>query len=44
LNFLLENDVLYKELQQNCIYQRELLNWQNEEKKLLAFYDSILPE
>ncbi len=44
LNFLLENDVLYKELQQNCIYQREILNWQTEEKKLLAFYDSILPE
>lgn len=44
LNFLLENDVLYSELQQNCIYQREVLNWQNEEKKLLAFYGSILSE
>ena len=44
LNLLLENDVLYKELQQNCLYQREVLNWQNEEKKLLAFYKSCLPE
>jgi glycosyltransferase involved in cell wall biosynthesis len=44
LNFLLENDVLYSELQQNCIYQRQVLNWQNEEKKLLAFYGSILSE
>ena len=41
LNLLLENDVLYNELQQNCLYQREILNWQQEEKKLLAFYQSI---
>src|SRR5688572_11447987 len=44
LNFLLENDVVYKELQENCLYQREIMNWQTEEKKLLAFYDSILSE
>jgi len=41
LNLLLENDVLYHKLQQNCIQQRELLNWQKEEKKLLGFYQSI---
>jgi len=44
LNLLLENDVLYKDLQQNCLYQREVLNWQNEEKKLLAFYRTYLSE
>lgn len=41
LNLLLENDVLYQELQQNCIQQREIMNWQQEEKKLLTFYQSI---
>ncbi len=41
LNLLLENDVLYQELQQNCLHQREIMNWQQEEKKLLAFYQSI---
>ncbi|MGK2864033.1 MAG: glycosyltransferase [Chitinophagaceae bacterium] len=41
LNLLLENDVLYNELQQNCLYQRELMSWQQEEIKLLAFYQSI---
>jgi len=41
LNLLLENDVLYHELQQNCLYQREIMNWQQEEIKLLAFYQSI---
>ncbi len=41
LNLLLENDVLYNELQQNCLYQRELMSWQQEEIKLLAFYKSI---
>ena len=44
LNLLLDNDVLYTELQQNCLYQREVLNWQNEEKKLLALYKSYLSE
>src|SRR4030095_3973056 len=44
LNLLLENDVLYKDLQQNCLYQREALNWQKEEKKLLAFYKSYFSE
>ena len=41
LNLLLENDVLYHELQQNCIQQRKIMNWQQEEKKLLTFYQSI---
>jgi hypothetical protein len=41
LNQLVENDVLYHELQQNCLYQREILNWQAEERKLLIFYNNI---
>ena len=41
MNNLLTNEVEYKTMQQNCIKAREALNWQQEEKKLLAFYDSI---
>lgn len=41
LNNLLENEVLYEELQQNCIKARQVFNWQTEEKKLLAFYENI---
>lgn len=41
LNLLLENDVLYKELQENCIRAREIYNWQNEQKLLIGFYDKI---
>ncbi len=41
LNHLLTNDVLYHELQQNCLCVRQTLNWQNEEKKLIAFYNHI---
>jgi glycosyltransferase involved in cell wall biosynthesis len=42
LNNLLENEVVYKKLQQNCLKAREDLNWQEEEKKLLAFYKNLL--
>lgn len=41
LNQLLQNDVLYQTLLNNCLVQRERLNWQQEEKKLLDFYQSI---
>lgn len=41
LNHLLENQNLYHELQQNCLKVREELNWQNEEKKLINFYNKI---
>ncbi|MEO5996489.1 MAG: group 1 glycosyl transferase, partial [Chitinophagaceae bacterium] len=41
LNLLLENDVLYRELQENCIKAREIYNWQKEEQVLLGFYDKI---
>jgi glycosyltransferase involved in cell wall biosynthesis len=42
LNNLLTNEVLYKELQQNCFTLRQTLNWQQEEKKLIQFYKNIL--
>lgn len=42
LNNLLRNEVLYKELQQNCLAVRQILNWQQEEKKLIQFYKNIL--
>lgn len=42
LNLLCTDVVLYNKLQQNCIKARETLNWQEEEKKLIAFYKQIL--
>jgi glycosyltransferase involved in cell wall biosynthesis len=42
LNNLLANEVLYNELQQNCLTVRQTLNWQNEEKKLIQFYKKVL--
>jgi glycosyltransferase involved in cell wall biosynthesis len=41
LNNLLANEVVYISLQQNCLKAREILNWQQEEKKLVSFYNSI---
>ncbi len=42
LNNLLENEVLYKSLQQNCLSLRQTLNWQQEEIKLIHFYKNLL--
>jgi glycosyltransferase involved in cell wall biosynthesis len=41
LNNLLQNDVLYKEMQNECLKARQIFNWQEEEKKLLSFYENI---
>lgn len=41
LNRMLEDKDLYSHLQQNCLKAREIYNWQNEEKKLLEFYERI---
>ncbi len=41
LNKLLSDDVLHKTLQENCLKARLVLNWEQEEKKLLAFYKSV---
>ncbi len=42
INNLLSDGVLYDMLQQNCLRARQELNWQQEEKKLLKFYDHFL--
>jgi glycosyltransferase involved in cell wall biosynthesis len=41
LNNLLLNDVMYGRLRENCLAARLEWNWQNEEQKLLAFYQSV---
>jgi glycosyltransferase involved in cell wall biosynthesis len=41
INNLLLNDVLYKELQANCLEARSRLSWQDEEKKLILFYNKL---
>jgi glycosyltransferase involved in cell wall biosynthesis len=41
INNLLSNGVLYKKLQKNCAVARLHLNWQEEEKKLVEFYQSV---
>jgi glycosyltransferase involved in cell wall biosynthesis len=41
LNKLLEDRVLYHRLKENCLQARRVLNWESEEKVLLAFYDRI---
>ena len=42
LNNLLVNEVLYNELQQNCLKLRQTLNWQQEEIKLIQFYKKLI--
>jgi glycosyltransferase involved in cell wall biosynthesis len=41
LNNLLSNDVLYRELQNNCMEARKAYNWQQEEKKIILFYKQL---
>jgi glycosyltransferase involved in cell wall biosynthesis len=41
INNLLNDEVLYNRLKQNCIAARGKLNWQHEEKKLLNFWKNI---
>jgi hypothetical protein len=41
LHFLLNNKEVYLRLQKNCIRAREIFNWQNEEKKLIRFYEKL---
>jgi len=44
LNKLLNDDVLYQKLEQNCLKARDVLNWQNEEKELIGFYRQLFNE
>jgi len=41
INRLLNDEALYKRLQQNCLQAREVYNWENEEKKLVEFYAAL---
>ena len=41
LNNLLSNEVLYRELMENCRKARLHYNWQQEEKKLIEFYKRL---
>lgn len=41
LNKLLQDNVLYGGLRQNCLEARKELNWQNESKKLVEFYNNL---
>jgi len=41
LNNLIENEVLYKKLEENCFSASSVLNWENEENVLFAFYKKI---
>lgn len=41
LNLLVSDAVLYKNLKENSIKAREILNWHQEEKKIIAIYKSI---
>ena len=41
INNLLEDEVLYRKLKDNCLGARQELNWQQEGKKLISFYQSV---
>jgi glycosyltransferase involved in cell wall biosynthesis len=43
MNELMQNQILYSELQSNCLKAREILNWNEEEKVLVSFYQKIIP-
>ncbi|MBR2648888.1 MAG: glycosyltransferase [Sediminibacterium sp.] len=44
INNLLTDDVLYQQLRFNCLKARSILNWQNEEHKLINFYRKLTRE
>lgn len=41
-NKLLNDQALYNQLRENCLLARQVINWQQEEKKLVAIYDGIV--
>ncbi len=42
VNHLLHDEAYWQKLHENCRLSARELNWQTEEKKLLAFYKNIL--
>jgi glycosyltransferase involved in cell wall biosynthesis len=41
VNDLLQDKKRYEKLKANCLEARKYINWQEEEKKLIAFYENI---
>ena len=41
VNELLEDKVLYQKLKENCAHAKTIWTWENEEKKLIAFYENV---
>ncbi len=41
INLLINDIVLYNKLKNNCTVARAILNWQQEEKKLISFYQQV---
>jgi glycosyltransferase involved in cell wall biosynthesis len=41
LNLLLDDNVLYEKLKANCLKAKEIFNWENEEIKLINFYQQL---
>ncbi|HVG16444.1 MAG TPA: glycosyltransferase, partial [Chitinophagaceae bacterium] len=44
INTLLDDEALRNKLRTNCILAKPELNWQQEEKKLIQFYDNIFKQ
>lgn len=44
VNLLLKNTVLHDTLKNNCSAAREILNWQQEEQKLIPFYNNVFAD
>jgi glycosyltransferase involved in cell wall biosynthesis len=44
INILLNDIVLYNKLKNNCSVARTILNWQQEEKKLITFYNQVFAD
>lgn len=42
VQMLLNDEMLYQELRKNCLEAAKVLNWENEEKKLIGFYKEHL--
>ncbi len=41
VNYLLENENAYMQLQKNALAAREVYNWQHEEKELIRLYEAL---
>ncbi len=41
LNLMLSDPVLYERIKNNCLHAREVLHWEEEERKLVSFYNNF---